>query len=276
MSITKLNSDISNAKNVSSGLVEWNDNSLNAIAYDIFYLLLSNVAKKVANTASLSGVSVKESRFAVVANSGIYQYKPLEPTSGEYYDALGGGYWVNVGNYKADNHYLTPLTSNQEQTITDVSPYPDVPLGGESLVQDNGTWVFAPISVYDGVSEKNDILRYNNTTKRWNPYKSKVVFAGQNQNYTLTYADDVVTFEITSATTKTATLPTLTSAEIGKKFTIISLSSFAGSKVNVSYNSNVIADIQPSLGFAGITFTSAYRSLTLVWDGSGYNIIKRS
>ena len=72
MSIDKLNNDISNAKDTSSGLVEWNNNSLNAIVYDIYYLLLSNVAQKVADTHDLETTTPNESAFAIVYGDGLF------------------------------------------------------------------------------------------------------------------------------------------------------------------------------------------------------------
>ena len=178
MSIELLNNDISNAKDTSSGLVEWNNNSLNAIVYDIYYLLLSNVAQKVADTDALETTTPNESAFAIVYGYGLFQWQNNEPISGTYYYALGGGYWVLLGNYKKTNHYLTPQNSNEEQTITDIQAFPDTPILGQGLVWDGIEWAFDYVPNYVGVDVKEgDGLIYDESIHTWVNNPNKVVVA---------------------------------------------------------------------------------------------------
>lgn len=278
MSITKLNADISSAKETPSNLVEWNNNSLNAIVYDIYYLLLSNAAQKVVDTDALENTTPNESSFAIVYGSGLFQWQSLKPASGTYYNALNGGYWVLLANYKGTEHYLSPLTANQEQTITDVEQYPAVPLNGESLVWDGNKWAFTPILAYDGSGgvEKNNTLRYYSDSARWKPFYDKVGIANSNSDYTLTMDEQSVMMRLSASTTKKVYLPSLTINEKGQIFNISLERSNAHARVNISYNGSTIASIQVDLTPSGINFLNSYHTMSLVWTGVDYIPIKRS
>lgn len=273
-SIAQLNTDIADAQSTSSGLTEWNNNSLNAVSYDISYLLLSRGAAKVDNVMGFADISPNEANYCILDGYGLFYFEMDEPASGEYYPALGGGFWVNMANYKASNYNLTPTNSNQRQIISDIEQYPTVPLGGQGLMWDGTKWAFTYIPLYVPTDETiGDKVAFDGTNKVWRNRHTNIVVV--DDDHTLEMTDDTVIFNLTTAVSKKAYLPVLTTDEIGKQFTIVNKRSSANCYVDISFNGGVINTISPTYTYFGTTLDKSYHFVSVIWTGTGYKVIKR-
>lgn len=267
--LQSLSNDILSAKETSSGTVQWNSNSLEAISYDLFYLLMLRFIVEVDSIAALEALDTDETCYPLLKGVGIFELQEDEPTSGVYYPAYHGYWWVLMVNYKADNYKLAPTSSSDQQIITDIEQYPHTPTWGQSLVWDGIKWAFTYIPVFKNEDTYfGSDVRYDYSIRKWVSRLTHYAYSAV--DYNIKVDDDVV---FMTATGKKAILPTLGSGYIGKQYTIVNQSSLPITTTVTDGTNTWYVD--STVGWGGMTFVKAYHFITMMWTGSAYVPIKR-
>lgn len=109
--IAELNTLIDDVRDTSSGLVEWNNNSLNAVTVKESELIQYRGVYQVADTSAMSAVSALETRMCAIASFGTFIYLSSgTPNGSTRFAAAGGGIWELLSYAGFPAQTLTALT----------------------------------------------------------------------------------------------------------------------------------------------------------------------
>lgn len=275
MQVSDLNNQISDANNNLTSKVDWNHNSLQSIEQSISYLLKDRLLMSVANVGLLPTVSRLDSDYCIVNGVGIFKFEEQVTNSNEiYYNALNGGFWSLVLNYKASNYPLTPINSTQVQIITDITQYPTTPTSTQGLKWDGSKWAFECLPKYynSGAPSNYDSVVFSTGYAGWMKHNPQYIL--NNTDYSIKEGDETVAFVYAGNSHIKAYLPTLQLSDKGKTFTIVNTTNAAGKQVLVTYNSNTLITIDAAY-YSSMTYVRAISGVIMLWNGSNYYIVER-
>jgi hypothetical protein len=164
--LDNLSNLITNAKQTTSGKIEWTDDSLKGIQDEVKYLFTQNGAQVAENVGVLAGLNNDNSQLAIVtedatlANNGVYFWN-LTPVSTINFPAGSNGYWniLEFGVTSAIAAGYIPYSNGSNLVASYLQQTTDeIKMVGGSFVANKSTTTGPYFQAGDTDSVGNDII----------------------------------------------------------------------------------------------------------------------
>lgn len=153
MTVAQLIIDANAVKNTSSGLVEWDSNSLQLVVDDMEALHLQRGCYQVADVATMETVGNDETLFVGIEGVGIFFWSATGPYNGTtVFNSADGGFWRK--------QLIAASGATTLAALTDVNL--TGPTNGQALTYDTATskWINASIVVsWSNLSNKPRVIQ---------------------------------------------------------------------------------------------------------------------